>query len=82
MLSCLVTLGNLKNAQQIQGVFEGLEEKIKENIDTIFVIPQITTSSTDVNSSEVLVNQQNNMVNSAMYEKPKLNQINWKLQII
>lgn len=87
LLSCLITLGYLKNAQQIQSVFEILEEKIKNNIDKIFVTPSIPTtnitSTVDVNNnSEVLVNQQNNMVNLATYEKPKLNQINWKLQII
>lgn len=87
LLSCLVTLGYLKNAQQIQSVFENLEEKIKNNIDKIFVTPSNTTtnitSTVNVNNnSEVLDNQQNNMVNLAIYEKPKLNQINWKLQII
>ncbi|RIA90959.1 IKI3 family-domain-containing protein, partial [Glomus cerebriforme] len=86
LLSCLVTLGYLKNAQQIQNVFENLEEKIKNNIDKIFVIPSITTtnitSNVNINNnSELLINQQNS-VNLAMYEKPKLNLINWKLQII
>ncbi|GBB99437.1 hypothetical protein RclHR1_03520017 [Rhizophagus clarus] len=87
LLSCLTTLRYLKNAQQIQNVFENLEEKIKNNIDKIFVTPSIpTTNITSTpninNNSEVLVNQQNNMLNLAIYEKPKLNQINWKLQII
>jgi pyridoxal/pyridoxine/pyridoxamine kinase len=87
LLSCLITSGYLKNAQQIQSVFENLEEKIKNNIDKIFVTPPITTanltSTVNVNdNSEVLVNQQNNMVNLAIYEKPKLTQFNWKLQII
>lgn len=88
LLSCLVTMGYLKNAQQIQSVFENLEEKIKNNIDKIFVTPSNTTTNVtstvnvNNNNSEVSDNQQNNMVNLAIYEKPKLNQINWKLQII
>jgi len=80
-LSCLVTLGYLKNAQQIQNVFGDLEEKIKNNIDKIFILP-ITISPVNVNNnSEVLINQ-NNAINSAVHEKPKLGQVNWKLQII
>ena len=72
----MVTLGYLKNAQQIQTMFEDLEEKIKNNIDKIFVIPQITENVNTNNNPEVLVN------NAAIYEKPKFNQIDWKLRII
>ncbi|CAI2174276.1 9936_t:CDS:10 [Funneliformis geosporum] len=68
LLSCLVTLGFLKNAQQIQKIFGDLEEKIIKNLDEVF-IPPIN------NYSEILVNQQENVVNPVKYERPKLNQI-------
>ncbi|CAG8662518.1 21729_t:CDS:10 [Cetraspora pellucida] len=73
LLNCLVTLGYIKRAQQIQILFGDLEERIKNDLDEIFDTPtnNLPVIETGLEPEEI-----------KKIEKPKLAQLNWKLQII
>ncbi|CAG8467741.1 8600_t:CDS:10 [Gigaspora rosea] len=73
LLNCLVTFGYIKRAQQIQVLFSDLEERIKNSLDEIFDTPtnNLPVTETELESDE-----------TRKVEKPKLVQLNWKLQII
>ncbi|CAG8433717.1 10419_t:CDS:10 [Diversispora eburnea] len=79
LLKCLITLGIMKSAQQIQMVFSKLEESIKKNIDEIFDVPLNTSTETTIMEDDLTIDKQPTL---KVIEKPKISELNWKLQII
>ncbi|RHZ45275.1 hypothetical protein Glove_682g24 [Diversispora epigaea] len=79
LLKCLITLGIMKSAQQIQTLFSKLEESIKMNIDEIFDVPLTTATETTITEDDLTIDKQPTL---KVIEKPKISELNWKLQII
>ncbi|CAG8446071.1 15447_t:CDS:10 [Acaulospora morrowiae] len=79
LLNCLVNLGIVKNAQQIQSLFYKLEELIKKSIDEIFDIPLTINVSAIEDDAEI---DHVKPPTLKVIEKPKIIETNWKLQII